>query len=265
MDVANSKQKKHFILVHGVCHGAWCWYKLKPLLESAGQKATAIDLSASGINTKRLDEIHSLHDYSFPLMELMATIPTDEKVILVGHSYGGLNLALAMENYSEKISVAVFVAAMMPDIVHAPSYPLDQLFKQSPTGSLLDTQFLPCNSSENSRTAMLFGPQHLSSTLYQLCSREDLELAKLLIRPTFCFLEDLRKAKPLSTQGYGSVKRVYILCGEDKAILEDFQRWSIENIGVEEAKEIKDAGHMAMLSKPKEFCQCLLEIAEKYV
>ncbi|GLT49958.1 hypothetical protein SLA2020_234790 [Shorea laevis] len=32
-------KQSHFILVHGVCHGAWSWYKLKPLLESAGHRA----------------------------------------------------------------------------------------------------------------------------------------------------------------------------------------------------------------------------------
>ena len=100
MDVAiNVKQQKHFVLVHGACHGAWCWYKLKPLLESAGQRVTAIDLSASGINPKRLDEVYTLEDYSLPLLELMASIPPAEQFVLVGHSYGGFNLALAMENY----------------------------------------------------------------------------------------------------------------------------------------------------------------------
>ncbi|KAL3526731.1 hypothetical protein ACH5RR_011387 [Cinchona calisaya] len=52
----------------------------------------------------------------------MASIPPDEKVILVGHSFGGFNIALAMNNYPKKISVAVFLNAFMPDTVHAPSY-----------------------------------------------------------------------------------------------------------------------------------------------
>ena len=120
--LANSSKQKHFVLVHGAGHGAWCWYKLKPLLESTGQRVTAIDLSASGINTKSLDEIHTLHDYAEPLMEFMAAVPPDQKVILVGHSFGGYCLALAMEHFPEKISIAVFVAAFMPDTIHDASY-----------------------------------------------------------------------------------------------------------------------------------------------
>ncbi|XP_027169954.1 polyneuridine-aldehyde esterase-like [Coffea eugenioides] len=216
MDVAiNVKQQKHFVLVHGACHGAWCWYKLKPLLESAGQRVTAIDLSAAGINPKRLEEVYTLEDYSSPLLELMASIPPNEKVVLVGHSYGGFNLALAMENYPEKISTAIFVTAFMPDILHPRSYPLEQ----------------------------------------------DLELAKLLVRPTLHLLEDLAKEKPFSAEKYGSVKRAYIVCKEDKVLTSDFQRSLIENVGVTEVKEIKDADHMVMLSKPQELCQNLLDIA----
>lgn len=98
-----------------------------PLLESAGQRVTAIDLSASGINTKCLEEIHTLDDYAEPLMNLMVSIPAYQKVVLVGHSFGGFSLALAMENYPQKIRVAVFVAALMPDVNHSPQYIMDQV------------------------------------------------------------------------------------------------------------------------------------------
>lgn len=123
-----SKQKRaHIVLVHGSCHGSWCWYKLIPLLEAAGHHVTALDMSASGINPRRLDDVRTFADYTKPLLEVMDSIPLNEKVVLVGHSLGGLNLSLAMEKYPEKISVAVFVAAIMPDTKHGPSYVLDQV------------------------------------------------------------------------------------------------------------------------------------------
>ncbi|OMP02116.1 putative Polyneuridine-aldehyde esterase precursor [Corchorus olitorius] len=63
------KNPKHFVLVHGLCHGAWCWYKLKPQLESAGHKVTALDLAASGINTKTIGhDVSTFHDYTRPLL-----------------------------------------------------------------------------------------------------------------------------------------------------------------------------------------------------
>lgn len=61
----NQKQKqKHFVLVHGACVGAWCWYKLKPLLESVGYKVTTLDLAACGIDTKKIEDVNTFFDYS---------------------------------------------------------------------------------------------------------------------------------------------------------------------------------------------------------
>jgi len=119
--------KKHFVLVHGACHGSWCWYKLKPLLEAAGHKVTALDMAASGIDLRKIEELRTLDDYTVPLMEFMECLPQEEKVILVGHSYGGMNLALAMEKYPKKIFVAVYLTAILPDSTHMSSYVLDKV------------------------------------------------------------------------------------------------------------------------------------------
>ncbi|GMN29905.1 hypothetical protein TIFTF001_002615 [Ficus carica] len=103
-------------MVHGGCHGAWNWHKLKPMLESTGHHVTALDLAASGIDVKAIQDVHSMSDYSQPLlMELMASLAPKEMVVLVGHSLGGLNLALA---FPEKISVVVFISVFLPDTIH---------------------------------------------------------------------------------------------------------------------------------------------------
>lgn len=93
---------------------------------------------------------------------------------------------------------------------------------------------------------------------------QDLELAKTLLRPSSLFLEDLSKMSRFTKQGYGSVKRVYAVCKDDKAIPENFQRWQIEINGVDEVKVLENIDHMAMLSKPHQVYQCLLEIANTY-
>ncbi|CAI9780738.1 unnamed protein product [Fraxinus pennsylvanica] len=251
-------QQKHFVLVHGACLGAWSWYKLQPLLEAAGHRVTAIDLSASGINPKSLDELRTFPDYTLPLFKVMESIPPDEKVVLVGHSLGGMNLAFAMEKYPEKIYMAVFLAAIMPDTVHRPSYVPEQV----PMEDSLDTQFAPFGRPEDHLQSILFGPQFISSRLYQLSPPEDVALANSLVRPTSIFLEDLSNRSPFSNEKFGSVKRAFIITGKDKAIPPDFQRWEIENNPVAIQKEIEDADHMAMISKPSTLCQYLLEIAK---
>ncbi|KAL9326999.1 hypothetical protein ACSQ67_007644 [Phaseolus vulgaris] len=128
MSSGHCKDNKHYVLVHGGCHGAWSWYKLKPLLESAGHKVTVLDLAASGINMQKIEDVHTFSQYTEPLLQLLAKIPPNEKVILVGHSLGGLNIALAMEKFPEKILACVFVTAFVPDTEHSPSYVLEKVY-----------------------------------------------------------------------------------------------------------------------------------------
>ncbi|CAI9780753.1 unnamed protein product [Fraxinus pennsylvanica] len=251
-------QQKHFVLVHGAGLGAWSWYKLQPLLEAAGHRVTTIDLAAAGINPKSLDELRTFSDYTKPLFKVMKSIPQDEKVVLVGHSLGGMSLAFAMEKYPEKISVAVFVAAAMPDTVHRPSYVGEQL----PAQDYLDTKFAAFGRPEDHLQSMLFGPKFISSKLCQLSPPEDIALVNSLARPSSSFGEDLSKRRPFSKEKFGSVKRAFIITGQDKTFPTDFQRWEIKNNPVAIQKEIEDADHMAMISKPSTLCQYLLEIAK---
>ncbi|XP_059623862.1 methylesterase 10-like [Cornus florida] len=120
---------KHFVLVHGSGHGAWCWYKLVTLLKSVGHRVTALDLAASGVDPRRPDEIASLFEYVQPLMDFMASLPHGERVVLVGHSYGGFCISLAMESFPEKISVAIFIAAFMPNHRDPPATCLQEVRK----------------------------------------------------------------------------------------------------------------------------------------
>eukprot|EP00262_Sarcandra_glabra_P011723 TRINITY_DN287_c0_g1_i1.p1 TRINITY_DN287_c0_g1~~TRINITY_DN287_c0_g1_i1.p1 ORF type:complete len:252 (+),score=19.16 TRINITY_DN287_c0_g1_i1:523-1278(+) len=249
------EEKKHFVLVHGAGHGAWCWYKLATQLNSAGHRVTALDLAASGINTKQLSELKNVFDYHKPLMEMMESLPSDEKVVLVGHSFGGVGLSLAMETFPQKIEVAVFVTASMLSY----NTPWSTMMEKFPMSfDSMDSKIT--SGSENQLPTFLFGQECLSSKLYQRCKPEDLTLAKTLVRPANIYEIDIM----LSEEKYGSVNRVYIVCNEDKIMAEDFQRWLIDYTPVNDVMEIDGSDHMAMLSKPHELYLCLLEIANKY-
>ncbi|CAJ1942703.1 unnamed protein product [Sphenostylis stenocarpa] len=252
---------KHYVLVHGACYGAWLWYKLKPRLEFAGHKVTVLDLAASGTNTQKIEDVHTFSQYSEPLLQLLASIPPNEKVVLVGHSLGGLNIALAMDKFPEKVAVGVFVAAVIPDTEHKPSYVLEQLIEVTLGMNWLDTVF---SQSEN-KTTITFGPKFLSEKLYQASSTEDVELATTLVRPGSLFIEDLSQQKNFSMEGYGSVPLVFIVSTDDHEIPLGFQLWMIKNAGINvEVVEITGADHMLMISKPQELCRSLLHIATKY-
>lgn len=83
----------------------------------------------------------------------------------------------------------------------------------------------------------------------------------MLVRPGRCFPNDPESENMVTEHNYGSINRAFVVCKEDKAIEEEFQRWMIEQSPGIEVKEIEGADHMVMLSKPQELC---LEIGEKY-
>ncbi|XP_057860238.1 methylesterase 18 isoform X2 [Cryptomeria japonica] len=107
------KPNFHFVLVHGICHGAWCWYKMVHLLQQDGHTVTAIDLKSAGADPSVADSIKSFEEYNQPLMDFLAQLPSTEKIVLVGHSFGGVSLAAASEAFPEKIAVAVYLTALM--------------------------------------------------------------------------------------------------------------------------------------------------------
>ncbi|CAK7339426.1 unnamed protein product [Dovyalis caffra] len=236
---------KHFVLVHGLGHGAWSWYKIVALLKSAGHRVTALDLGASGVNPSKFDEICSFSNYVLPLMDFMATLPEDEKVILVGHSFGGYGISLAMEIFPKKILVAVYVTAFMPNHVSPPAILLQEFFNRTSVESQLDFQL----SFDN-------GPENLPISGFGI--------SKNAGKTRSVFLMDLANESLLTEEKFGSVKRVFIVCEADELLKKDFQEWFIERSPTKDVKFIAGADHMAMISKPKELCLCFQKIADKY-
>ena len=249
--------KKHFVLVHGAGHGAWCWYKLATLLNSTGHNVTTLDLAASGINQIQVQHVHSFSDYVEPLIKFLGSLPPKERVILVGHSMGGAVISIAMERFPEKIAAAVYATAVMPG--PALSY-LSILEKIKIKLELTDSQYRYDQGANSPPTSLLFEPKQLSSSVYQLSPPEDLILALSLVRISPRLIEEIK----LTEEKYGLVPRVFIVCDQDLQIEEDVQMWMIRKNPPNEVKVINGSDHMVMFSRPLELFSNLLKVAEKY-
>ncbi|CAH9124597.1 unnamed protein product, partial [Cuscuta epithymum] len=186
--LSNNKHKKmegnnkghHFVLVHGICHGAWCWYKLIPILRFHGHRVSAVDLAASGVHPKQLEEIRTATDYVQPLIDFLGRVPADEKVVLVGHSYGGLAIALAMQSFPNKVLVSVFVSAYMPNSNTPPATLIQEYFRRLAHKSLMDCQVTFDGGLENPPTSITLGPNFMEAVVYTHCKLEEVELGKML-------------------------------------------------------------------------------------
>ncbi|XVF59506.1 hypothetical protein PTKIN_Ptkin07bG0281300 [Pterospermum kingtungense] len=168
MEMEMERKERHFVLVHGVCHGAWCWYKVATQLKSMGHKVTALDLSGSGIHPKQVHELPSFSDYFETLMQFMASLPPEERVVLVGHSTGGYSISAAMERFPQKVAVAVFATALMP----GPKLTLQTLTQQFnerlDSDKYMDSQFGFHKGVDEPATSILLGPNFMASKFYQL-------------------------------------------------------------------------------------------------
>ncbi|KAK7350489.1 hypothetical protein VNO77_09179 [Canavalia gladiata] len=256
---------KHFVLVHGAGHGAWCWYKVATMLESSGHNVTTLDLVGSGINPKQVQDIHSISQYYEPLMKFMGSIPPKEKVILVGHSLGGISISVAMERFPQKISVAIFVTAFVA--AENLTYPAI-LREANRLGIFRGIKLLHFGGPNKTVTAALSEPEFLRSKLYQLSPFEDFTLATSLVRLSPFFNDNdplLLKESAVTNDRNGRVTKVFIISKRDKLITKDFQLWMIARARpFAEVKEIKGSDHMVMFSKPKRLTSHLLHIANKY-
>ncbi|XWS67984.1 hypothetical protein CRYUN_Cryun04dG0051300 [Craigia yunnanensis] len=243
----SSEPPKHFVLVHGSCHGAWSWYKLVPLLKSAGHSITTIDLAGSGVDPQQVNTLRSISDYIKPLREFMLR----------------RFISQAMERFPEKISVAIFVAALMP----GPTLNISTLSQKAlkEQDSRMDNHFIYDDGPNSPPTTLIFGPLYLSSKVYQLSPPEDRVLASMLMRPIRLYsVEDMSREVALSKKKYGSVNRVFIISEKDMVSKKDLVRWMIQKNPPHQVEEIKGSDHMVMMSKPIELRNLLTSITMKY-
>nr|CAA84025.1 Pir7a [Oryza sativa Indica Group] len=257
---------KHFVFVHGLGYGAWCWYRVVAALRAAGHRAMALDMAAAGAHPARADEVGSLEEYSRPLLDAVAAAAPGERLVLVGHSLGGLSLALAMERFPDKVAAAVFLAACMPAAGKHMGITLEEFMRRIKPDFFMDSKTIVLNTNQEPRTAVLLGPKLLAEKLYNRSPPEDLTLATMLVRPGTNYIDDpIMKDETLLTEGnYGSVKRVFLVAMDDASSDEEMQRWTIDLSPGVEVEELAGADHMAMCSKPRELCDLLLRIAAKY-
>ncbi|XP_042391993.1 methylesterase 17-like [Zingiber officinale] len=154
---------EHFVLVHGVGHGAWCWFKVRCHLESAGHKVSCLDM----LGHSDPNSILCIQHYDAPLLDFMSHLNEDEKVVLVGHSAGGLSLTHAMHAFKSKIKLAIFVAAtMLPWGYHTEEDIKDGVPNLSRFGDVYELTF---NSGpDNPPTSVALRKEFQRSILYQL-------------------------------------------------------------------------------------------------
>lgn len=240
-------------------HGAWCWYKIVELLEKDGHRVSAIDLMSAGTSPVSADSIMSFEEYNQPLMHFLAKLPQTEKIVLVGHSLGGVSVARGSEDFPHLIAVAVYLCAFMfrgGESMQREKEIMD------PTGVVEDIEYSFGNGIEEPPTSILVPKKIQKDLLYGTTSTLDATLASLLLRP--CPSRALTNLSLETTdERYGVVPRVYIKTTKDNALSLAKREVLIANSPPEKVYSL-DSDHSPFFSAPEKLHSLLLDIANTY-
>ncbi|MFH7016761.1 alpha/beta fold hydrolase [Flavobacterium sp. FlaQc-47] len=237
---------KTFILIHGSWHSSWNWHKIIPILESKGHKAIAIDLPGMGRDKTPIEQV----TLQTSVQKICALIDSlEEQVILVGHSKNGIMISQAAEYRSEKIEKLIYLAAyLIPNGKTQSEYSVQDI----------DGVLKPYVTRYPELNAHTLQTEIYKEGLYHDCEDGITQLAKLLLshEPVATGITPLE----LSEQKYGSVRRFYIECTDDKAVTPFIQKKMYTETICEKVYSLPTS-HSPFFSKPEELSALFCEIA----
>jgi len=235
-----------YVLIHGSWHGAWCWYKIIPLLQQAGHKAIALDLPGHGRDWRAPREV-SLQRYVESVCNVLDA--QAESVILVGHSRGGIVISQTAEHRSDKIRTLVYLAAFL--------IPNGETLM---TTALSDPDSLIISNTvvNQEQGSTMLKAEAFRDALYGDCSQEDIVLATALL--TAEPIAPSATPLSLSEEHFGRIPRVYIETLQDKGVTPALQK---KMYTVTPCQQIisMDTSHSPFLSQPQQLASHLTSLA----
>ena len=102
-----------FVLVHGSCHGGWCWKRVIPFLSKDGHEVYTPTLTGLGERSHLVSMDIGLHTHILDIIQVLE-YENLSKVTLVGHSYGGLVIGGVAEQVPSRIIRLVYLDAYIP-------------------------------------------------------------------------------------------------------------------------------------------------------
>ncbi|MHA6324923.1 alpha/beta fold hydrolase [Roseivivax sp. CAU 1753] len=221
----------HFLLVHGSCHGAWCWRDVIPALEALGHSARAIDLPSHG------DDPTPPEDVTLDLYARAIHAALDRPSVVVGHSMGGYPISRAADLDPSNIDKLVYLCAYVPWDDHS----LVEMRLRAPRQPIMKA----LRKDEGGVTFSAI-PEHAREIFYHDCPDEAVAFALANVCPQAILPQ---ATKVTLGPACRAIPRAYILCEQDSAIPPEFQEEMAADFAPEEVTRM-DTSHSPFFSDP---------------
>ncbi len=236
-----------YVLVHGACHGAWCWDDVAAELRAKGHRVVTLDLPGHGRRTAEVGRAGA-EAYGRAVADTMA-LEGVSRGIVVGHSMGGLVIPKAAELAPARVAHLVFLAAaVVPD-----------------GGSLAGTLMTPAgrtmmagNAASRGNGTFLYPAEMAWARWMGDMPRSDPRVSRAISLLTPQPLRPFVERVNLRTFYGMCVPRTYIRCLQDMAIVPAKAAECAARLGVTAVD--MNCAHNAMLSQPDELARILEKI-----
>jgi pimeloyl-ACP methyl ester carboxylesterase len=238
-----------FVLIHGAWHGGWCWERIVPLLEAKGHKVLAPDLPGMGSDPTPLKDVSvaSWARFTADLVSRQA-----EKVVLVGHSRGGIVISQAAELVPDRIASLVYLTAFLLPNGQTMLGVMEgaRAEREQGAGDVLVV-------SEDATTCTV-RPEEAAPIFYNTTEPYWVVRASahLVPEPTASFATPIA----VTEERFGRVPRIYVECTEDRAIPIALQRRMHEGLPCTTVLSL-ETDHSPFYSAPAELVAVLDGIA----
>lgn len=231
-----------FLLVHGSCHGAWCWRDVIPALAARGHSVRAIDMPSHGTDPTPVADatLDGCRD------AILAACTPDS--IVVGHSWGGYPISAAAEAAPDAMRALVFLCAYVP----VSGLSMIDMRKRGPRQTITHAvQRAPDGLSYG------FNPALAPDLFYNDCPPEAVDFALSHLCPQAIRPQET----PLVlTDNFARVPKAYIRCVGDRVIPPEYQAAMVADWPRDRVHEMP-TGHSPFFADPKGLAALLDRIA----
>lgn len=236
-----------YVLVHGAWQAPYVWDAVQSSLINKGHKVIVVELPGHGTNTTAPQNL-TLDVYRDKVIEAISKV--DGKVILVGHSMGGMVVTAVAEKIPAKISKLVYIGAFLP----ASGQALTDLAFSDP-----DSKLGPLLMPSADQLTLDVKRDSLVSLFIHDGSPADKEkvLANYKAEPAIPFANKVT----LTNKGFGIVEKVYIKTLRDIVISPGLQDRMIVAAGITTVYNV-NSSHSPFLSQPQAVADLLLSIGQ---